>query len=104
MEKLIKFRADEYDRDGLVSVAQVAAKCAVSKATIYNEIKSGLLIAYNLADKTVLKPADVERWARVRSMKITRTTPRSNRGRKGKSNIKGLTDARTQKRKPRISA
>lgn len=96
MESIIKFRLHEYDRDGLVSVAQVAAKTSLSPATIYNEIKAGRLTAYNLADKTVLKPADVENWVRVRQVKITRTTPRSNRGRKG--NVKGLTNAGTHNR------
>ncbi len=82
--KIIKFSMKEWDRSGLVSVAQVARKTTLSLATIYKEIKSGSLIAHNMVNKTVLKPADVERWAQIQSNRITRTTPRSNRGRKKK--------------------
>ncbi len=106
--KLITFPASECDRGGLVTVAQVAKKTTLSLATIYKEIKSGSLIAHNMANKTVLRPGDVERWAQVRSDRITRTSPRSNRGRKKKKKenenreVKGLSNAGTQR--PRISA
>lgn len=98
---IIKFRVGEYDLDGLISVAQVAAKCALSPATIYNEIKAGRLIAYHLADKMVLKPADVESWVRLNQVRITRMTPKSRRGRKRKNFSSGVIEnARTQNRIP----
>ena len=106
--KQLTFSMGEYDRGGFVSVAAVAKKTSLSLATIYKEIKSGSLIAHNMANKTVLRPGDVERWAQVRSDRITRTSPRSNRGRKKKKKenenreVKGLSNAGTQR--PRISA
>ena len=70
MESIIKFDSKECDRDGLVSVRQVAAKTSLSLATIYKAIKAGSLIAYTLANKYVLKPADVERWVKINQCKV----------------------------------
>lgn len=67
---IIKFKADEYDRDGLLSVAQVAAKCALSESMIRKQIRNGSLTAYSLVGKYVLKPVDVERWVLINQIKV----------------------------------
>ncbi len=94
-DKAIKF-GSEVDRDGFVSVVQVAAKTSLSLATIYKEIRSGVLPSYDFLNKTCLKPVDVERWAQIRVSKRNSSTPRSNRGRKTKKGA--VKNARTQNR------
>ena len=65
-QAIIKFG----DRDGLLSVAQVAAKCALSESMIRKQIRRGRLTAYSLVGKYVLKPADVERWVLINQIKV----------------------------------
>lgn len=68
-DKPIKF-GKEVDRDGFVSVRQVAEKTSLSLATIYKAIECGQLIAYNLMGKKCMRPADVERWVLINAIKI----------------------------------
>ncbi len=69
-EAIISFRANEFDRDGLVSVRQVVEKTGLSKTKIYDEIAAGRLTAYSLVGKYVLRPAEVERWVKINQIRV----------------------------------